>query len=448
MKKILKGLICTALSLLTVISVCACGGNELPYAKTFKTETFNSISHLQGFASDGTYYYMAFTNIIAKVDKNGNTVASLLLNDDDGSGFIQSPHLGDCAYHDGKLYVSYTPKTGYTAEVTYDYSVSRIPYAFIVEVDKLTQINQAPDDSYVTCAYLGDPITTMATKKWWEDIGDTRLEGTNRPTEFDDEINKSYVKLGGEYGIMNGLDAVTVAPKIGELNDTSEYYLTYALNQLGWSKDNAKFANGFNVADRKDNDYVVIGQVPISKIEQVKVPYSQIATAPSIAVNDMELYFFYCGYHTYGGQTINYDPGTKTFILGLYDLVNSNPKESSYPYGDRVFYDGNNFPYYLSYVIDASAYTTETLIGNGSKTGKVLQAKYGKEPDQYGIYKVKGYSGKWNEDFCTYNGIVPLGDGYYYTAVDQTVYEDDIAVGHYANFYLHKFENGNYVKVK
>ena len=400
-------------------------------------------------ASDGTYYYMAFTNIIAKVEKNGKTVASLLLNEDDGSGFIQSPHLGDCAYHDGKLYVSYTPKTGYTAEVTYDYSTSRIPYAFIVETDKLTQMNQAPDDSFVSCAYLGDPIISMATKKWWEGIDDARITGANRPEEFDDDTNKSYVKLGGEYGIMNGLDAVTVAPKIGRLNDTSEYYLTYAFNQLGWSEANAKYKNGFTVADRKDNDYITIGQVAISTIEQVKVPYSQIATAPSIAVADMELYFFYCGYHSYGGQTINYDPGTKTFILGLYDLVNSAKKEKKYPYASREFYDGNIFPTYLTYVIDASAFTTETLIGNGDKTGKVLQAKYGKEPDQYGIYKVKGWSAKWNEDFCTYNGIVPLGNGYYYTALDTTVKDEhDAVIGHYADFFLHKFTGSDFIKIK
>ena len=446
-------LACITLAVVNVLCVCGCGG-DLPYNKYYKSATVNSISHLQGMAYDGTYFYLSFTNIIAKMDKNGNTVATLVLNDDDGSGFIQSPHLGDCTYYDGKLYVSYTPKTGYTAELTYDFATDRIAYAFIVEVDKLTQMNQTPDDSFVSCAYLGDALIPYATAKWWQDsqgndIPDARIEGENRPVEFDDDTNKTYVKLGGKYGLLNSLDAVTVAPQIGNTN-SEEQYLTYALNAIGYGDGaNAKYSNNFAVTDRLDNDYLVIGQVPISKISQVEVPYSQIATAPSIGLTDLELYFFYCGYHEYMGQTVTYDAHTKTLMVGLYDTVNSIKKLTAIK--SNPFYDGKNFPAYNAYAIDITSFSTETLIGNGTEQGKVLQAKYGDLPTQYGFENIKGFSGRYKQDFCIYNGAVSLGGGYIYSAHDLVVKDPDddtIVIGHAAELYLHKLGSNGYALIK
>ena len=147
------------------------------------------------------------------------------------------------------------------------------------------------------------------------------------------------------------------------------------------------------------------------------------------------------------GQTVTYDSHTKTLMVGLYDVKNSLERNNNGKL--HAFHDGNTFPNYNAYAIDATAFTTETLIGNGTEQGKVLQAKYGIDP-AYGFKSVKGFDGKYKQDFCIYNGAVSLGDGYIYSAHDLIVEDenDSNIKYHAAELYLHKLGVNGYTMVK
>lgn len=54
--------------------------------------------HLQGFSSGGGYMYWSFTDSLVKTTLNGTMRAQVQ---------IYGGHLGDCDYHDGKIYASY-----------------------------------------------------------------------------------------------------------------------------------------------------------------------------------------------------------------------------------------------------------------------------------------------------------------------------------------------------
>ncbi len=79
---------------------------------SFFNEGFSS-GHLQGFASDGKYLYLAYSVKIFKTDLGGKLVKT-------GEEY-EKLHLGDCCFAGGKLYVAVTDHSKKKEDASYVY---------------------------------------------------------------------------------------------------------------------------------------------------------------------------------------------------------------------------------------------------------------------------------------------------------------------------------------
>lgn len=285
-------------------------------------------------------------------------------------------HLGDITFNtdNGKVYVSMIASVVY-GSATEDNSRERNCYVVIIEPEKIMKIGHLADE-VCSVVYVGEPIVALASEK----AGDWDL------------------RLGGKYGVKNGVDSCTFGPRFGKKNGKN--YLT----MIPSTASSAQETDGKNMFDRPDADYFTVLQFDVGDWEKYEKPYGEIARAQGPSAAD-GTYFYYAGFHDYGVQNLCYDSYKNIYFATAYATDYANPKRSK-------------FPDFMFFAIDASHAEERTLTGCGGEKGKVLRSKYG----------IKDASGVTGYDLSASVGILSLGDGRYYVAsvkkggADMTLY--------------------------
>lgn len=179
------------------------------------------------------------------------------------------------------------------------------------------------------------------------------------------------------YG-CSGIDGVSFGPRFGET--AGRTYLTVAYGV---------YAN----VDRRDNDHQVLLQYDASSWwETYAQPLDQAALHRRGPAAPDGKYFVYTGNTTYGVQNLEYDKHTQRWLLGVYR-------------GRKP-----GFPNYTLFAVDAAAQPTRgPLTGTGDEGLRLPLAAAGRRDDATGI---RGWHQKADV------GLVSLGDGRFYLAVD------------------------------
>ncbi|MEK7952360.1 hypothetical protein [Luteolibacter soli] len=181
------------------------------------------------------------------------------------------------------------------------------------------------------------------------------------------------------YG-CSGIDGVSFGPRFGETGGTS--LLTVAYGIYGNTK-------------RADNDHQVLLQYDASDwVARYARPLVEAAPHRSGPEKVDGKYFLYTGNTTYGVQNLEYDEAGKRWLMGVY----AGKKPS--------------FPNYTMFAVEAGAKpVSEKLAGSGESGLLLPLAPEGLRDD---ASRVRGWFQKADV------GIVSLGDGLFYLAVNGT----------------------------
>ena len=181
------------------------------------------------------------------------------------------------------------------------------------------------------------------------------------------------------YG-CSGIDGVSFGPRFGETGGAS--FLTVAYGVYGDTK-------------RTDNDHQVLLQYDASDwVARYARPLIEAAPHRSGPAKVDGKYFVYTGNTTYGVQNLEYDETGKRWLMGVY----AGKKKS--------------FPNYTLFAVAAAAKPVSAKLSGTGETGPLLPlAEEGLHDDTSGV---RGWFQKGDV------GIVSLGDGLFYLAVNGT----------------------------
>ncbi|BDC47878.1 hypothetical protein F183_A01940 [Bryobacterales bacterium F-183] len=206
--------------------------------------------HVQGVAVDqqGGFVYYSFTNLFVKADlATGRVIGTL-------GGF--HGHLGDLAFHNGRVYGSL------------EYKDAKAFYIAVIDGGKIN-------------------ITGLQAH------GNDLMLTVHLP-----EVASDFVS--GKYG-CSGIDGVSFGPRFGET--AGKLYLTVAYGIFGETT-------------RTDNDHQVLLQYDIAGWDPQPLdeanPHRQ---GPAKADGK---YFVYTGNTKFGVQNLEYDAGSHTWLMGVY----------------------------------------------------------------------------------------------------------------------------------
>lgn len=361
----MKRKIVLAAAVLAVLVLSAAGCEEKKmkeYEPFLSTGNVGAVGHVQGIVADaaGDYIYSSITDVIVRQAADGTVVGTVTgFGGEDGER-----HVGDIAFNpdDGKLYVSMIADVQYGSAAA-DNSREKNCYVVIIDPEAITGMNMQAED-VCSVVYVGAPVVALASAQ----AGDWDL------------------RLGGKYGVKNGVDACTFGPAFG--TDGGKQYLTMVLATAAHSQE----ADGKTAYDRQDVDYFTILQFDVAGWDRYAKPFGQLdeATGPETAD---ATYFYYAGFHDYGAQNLCYDRYKNVYFITTYATDYATPSRS-------------RFPNYMFFVVDAAFVEEKPLIGNGAETGLVLRSACG-------IAHESGVSGF---GLSAGVGVLSLGDGRYYVA--------------------------------
>lgn len=316
---------------------------NLPLSITVRAE--NSGSHLQGIALDekNGFLYCSFTTCLLKCDLKGNVLGSV-------SGIVG--HLGCIAYNpgDGMVYGSLEYKNdvigkGIMRNIGYSAPLSDGFYAVRFDLTKIDRMDMdAEGDGVMEAVYLR-------------------------------EVADDYLADGHRYG-CSGIDGITFAPKISDVNGPLYMYVAYGI---------------YGDTSRDDNDHQVILCYDISSWDSFASSLSQTDMHRNGPDKPTDKYFVYTGNTTYGIQNLEYDPFTRSMLAAVYT-------------GKK-----DNFPNYSMFFIDQKAPSIVSELRGIGKVGTVLRltdlGRGGFDGEICGSRFPLGST-----------GIISLGGGYYYFA--------------------------------
>jgi hypothetical protein len=230
-----------------LLAAVALAGGAAEFPATLRSGPWRA-GHVQGAAVDqkGGFVYYSFTNLFVKADLATGRVLGTL------GGF--HGHLGDLAFHDGRIYGSL------------EYKEAKAFYIAIIDGAKINALNLSAPDLMQT-VYLP-------------------------------EVAADFVS--GKYG-CSGIDGVSFGPRFGKTSGKA--YLTVAYGIFG---DNT----------RTDNDHQVLLQYDIHGWRPRPLDEaSPHREGPGEADGK---YFVYTGNTRFGVQNLEYDAGTHTWLMGVY----------------------------------------------------------------------------------------------------------------------------------
>jgi len=353
---------------------------KLEYKSQLSAVVDSSKGHVQGVATDGNYVYYTYSSYVIKQDiRTGETVGTITGLE---SG-IESEHLGDSTFYDGKLYVSTVLHADDVFRApTIESTTKASIFVTIIEADKLFGTINAQDTDIIKCVYVGRPIVELALSSHGYDA-----DGN--------ELDESYIATGGRFSICNGLDSVTFGPAPGRKD--GKMYLTF-----GASLPAASYTtpNGEHIHDRADNAYYPILQFDISTwSDDYYMSYKEAldcAYKSKLKYNECKgpdkldnVWFVYMGAYDYGAQNICYDAMQNAYIFGMYD------------------YHGTEFTSFRGFVIDCNNAEFMEIPLSGGYKGYVAKARAGLPGKQ----SVQGY---YYGEILWGTGVCSMQDGYYY----------------------------------
>lgn len=294
--------------------------------------------HLQGMTIDDNYQnmYFSFTGILIKTDMKGQVIGSV-------TGI--TGHLGDLAFHQGKVFGSLEHKK------------DNAFYIAVFDVDKITETGMSAQTARI--------MTTMYLSEVSKDFSDT--------------VIRQSKKLKHRYG-CSGIDGITFGTVPGSLSDQLKLMVAYGI---------------FRDTARKDNDYQIILQYDLSKVDVDNLNVFNPGAAHTEGPQHEAKYFVYTGNTTYGVQNLEYDKDTRCYWMAVYQGT-----KPEFP----------NFPLYL---IDGNLSPVKGLVKGqeSGETGMMLTlAKQGLLHINSGVCGFSKIAGKPS------TGLVSLGENLFYIA--------------------------------
>ena len=230
----------------------AAGSEDFP--PTLQSGPWPGAGHVQGVAIDqqNRVVYYSFTNLLVKADLASGRVLGTL------GGF--HGHLGDLAFHDGRVYGSL------------EYKDAKAFYIAIIDGAKINSPKlRAPGSDLMQTVYLPEVAADF---------------------------------ISGKYG-CSGIDGVAFGPRFGD-GAAGKLYLTVAYGI-------------FEDVKRTDNDHQVLLQYDIADWERKYAqPLDELAPHKSGPATADGKYFVYTGNTKFGVQNLEYDAGTHTWLMGVY----------------------------------------------------------------------------------------------------------------------------------
>lgn len=260
----------------------------------------NKTSHVQGVAVDikNGYAYFSFTTELVKTDLQGNVIGTI-------TGL--TCHLGclDLDTESGKLYASV------------EYKDDAIGKGIMQKMGKSLEKRE-------NTFYIGIFDTKLINRK---NI-DAQTGGVMR-TVYLPEVVSSYedtvVNLGHRVAHRydcSGIDGISVGPDFGGVKENGKRYLCVALGSFGNQ-------------GRNDNDYQVLLQFDLAKLDKFARPLDQNHPHHSGPKRARRHYFAFTGNTKYGIQNLEYDPATHYWLAAVY-----KGRKPQYPNYSLYAFDG------------------------------------------------------------------------------------------------------------
>lgn len=226
---------------------------------------FPQYGHVQGIATDGTYFYLSMTTALIKIDQEGNLLGSVV-------GLLG--HLGCIAYHDGKVYGSL------------EYKNDSIGLGILQKLGKKLTL----PDTFYTVSFDVDQINRIDM--------DAETCGLMRAVALP-QVAADYAAPGHWRG-CSGIDGITLCDYP---NGEPALFVAYGI---------------YGDIRRADNDYQVLLRLPLAEyLEKAKPLTQNFAVAPA-TMTAKDRYFVYTGNTRYGIQNLEYDPHTNTLMAAVY----------------------------------------------------------------------------------------------------------------------------------
>ncbi len=378
------------------------------------------VGHVQNTAVDaenGVMYYSFGKKVVAQNIYTGDVTGAVELykdatglSDYGDTTYASHMHGGTVGYYDGYVYVPFmgagigdhyqgANEIWQTNQCAY---LVRIPVSALSAGPK-SVVNENGSINETVCAELGVQVLH---------IGAPIMELTKDPYMVDGE--EAWI-VGGKYGVVNSLDAITFGAKMGGEAD-GKTYLTLALTTT--QKINSAYTSSqgttVSTATRGDANYMAFGQFDVDAMDSWEwVSYSELKKMEERGASAEEYQFsgpsafdnfalFESGNADWGPQGICYDSYLDVYMIGTYGSLEK----------DGIYVDGvmgsSGYTGFISFMIDPRSATVKTTPkGTNGESEYILTAKYGKE----GNFGVRGFACKavwWD------TGMASLGNGYYY----------------------------------
>ncbi|WP_271893721.1 hypothetical protein [Candidatus Phyllobacterium onerii] len=306
--------------------------------------------HLQGLAVDAAnkVIYRSFTNALVKTDLEGKILGSVI-------GL--TGHLGDIAFHNGKIYGSL------------EYKAKNSFYIAIFDTSLIDKLNMNAESSgAMKAVYLKEVVKDF--------IAD--LTPDNKvPVDFSDKADSPDHRYG-----CSGIDGVAFGPEFNQ-KDARKIVLTVAYGI-------------YSNINRDDNNHQVLLQYDVTKWADYAQTLKQSAPHKSGPESVDGKYFVYTGNTEFGVQNLEYDETANYWFMAVYQ-------------GQKA-----KFPNYKLFLIDGDTVPTAGVISGQPKVngkeeeGQLLPlavlGRYHKETGIFGMDSDAAY------------GLAKLGDGRFYLA--------------------------------
>lgn len=357
------------LALLAVLAATLMASAQPAGFESFSVGPFKA-GHVQGIAVDqqNGYVYFSFTTMLVKTDMQGRVLGSV-------TGFLG--HLGCITFNpaDGRVYGSLEYK---------DDAIGQ-------GIQRLEGTNVQFPHAWYVASFDGSKIDRCSM--------DFATSGVMQATYLKTVVDDYDYRQGAvehKYG-CSGIDGVTFGPRLK--GDNGKQYLTVAYGI-------------YTDLGRIDNDYQVLLQYDLSKINKLAQPLTQDNLHQSGPGKPDGKYFVYTGNTDWGVQNLSYEPnGNKWFMLTYRGKKPGLQNRTCY-------------------VIDGNVKAQRQALKGVEPTeqGMVLQLlQQGSKDAANGVY---GWECPWGA-----YGFAPAGNDYYYIAIPRT-----LKGGQGADLHLYKWD--------
>lgn len=208
-------------------------------------------AHMQGIAVDDArqFIYYSFTTMLVKTDMSGKLIGTV-------TG-LQGTHLGDLAFHDGKVYASL------------EYKEKKAFYIAIFDTEKITELDMPYDTAGL--------MTTVFVHEAADDF------------------------VSEKYG-CSGIDGVAIGTSPGSDSDEMKLMVGYGI---------------FSDTKRSDNDHQILLEYDLSRLSKENAPFDP-EKPHKIGARHAEKYFIYTGNTTFGIQNLEYDVDSEDYWMAVY----------------------------------------------------------------------------------------------------------------------------------